>query len=139
MTIIAVTTAAPIRPQALSDGVEDVVAEAWAVFGEVQDLARLGVEIAVTVRPGEILADLVVDKAAAQLLTTLVQELENTGITQAPGGYRIAGTMCQGNVGLRIFVDSAEVTVEQMEALAALVDGNADAYARGTERMGRAA
>ena len=139
MTIIAVTTAAPIRPQAVSDGVDDVVQEAWSVFGEVQDLARLGVEVAVTVRPGEILADLVVRKEAAHLLTTLVQELENTGITQAPGGYRIAGTMCQGNVGLRIFVDSAEVTVEQMEALAALVDTGIDAYAGGIENLGRAA
>ncbi|MFF6903389.1 hypothetical protein [Streptomyces hydrogenans] len=139
MNIIAVTTAAPIRPQAVSDGVNDVVQEARSVFGEVQDLARLGVEVAVTVRPGEILADLVVRKSAAHLLTTLVQELENTGITQAPGGYRIAGTMCQGNVGLRVFVDSAEVTVEQMETLTALVDGDIDEYTSRIQRMGRAA
>lgn len=139
MTIIAVTTAAPIRPQAVSDGVDDVVQEAWSVFGEVQDLARLGVEVAVTVRPGEIVADLVVRKSAAHLLTTLVQELEDTGITQAESGYRIVGTMCQGNVSLRIFVDSAEVTVEQMEALVAIVDGDVDGYAGRIERMGRAA
>ncbi|MFE7427464.1 hypothetical protein [Streptomyces sp. NPDC057545] len=133
MTIMAFTTAAPIRPQAVSDGVEDVVAEAWSVFGEVQDLARLGVEVAVTVRPGEILADLVVRKEAAHLLPTLVQELENSGITRTETGFRIAGTMCQGNVGLRIVVDSAEVTVGQIEALVAAVDFDFDAYAGGDE------
>ncbi|MFK4600537.1 hypothetical protein [Streptomyces pristinaespiralis] len=139
MTIIAVTTTAPIRPQAVSDGVEDVVAEAWSVFGEVQDLARLGVDVAVTVRPGEIVVDLVVRKEAAHLLPTLVQELEDTGIARTESGFRIAGTMCQGNVGLRIVVDSAEVTVEQMEALVAVVDVDFDAYAGGDEHTERAA
>lgn len=133
MTIIAVTTAAPIRPQAVSDGVEDVVAEAWSVFGEVQGLARLGVEVAVTVRPGEILADLVVRKEAAHLLPTLVKELENSGITRTESGFRVAGTMCQGNVSLRIIVDSSQITVEQIEALVAAVDIDFDAYAGGDE------
>lgn len=133
MTIFAVTNAAPLRPQALSDGVDDVVQEAWEVFGEVQDLARLGVEVAVTVRPGEIVADLVVRKEAAHLLPTLVKELEDSGITRTETGYRIAGTMCQGNVSLRIIVASSEVTVEQMEALVAVVDVDFDAYAGGDE------
>lgn len=133
MTIIAVTSAAPIRPKAVSDGVEDVVAEAWSVFGEVQDLARLGVEVAVTVRPGEIVADLVVRKEAAHLLPTLVKELENSGITRTKTGFRIAGTMCQGNVSLRLIINSSEVTVEQMEAVVALVDVDFDAYAGGDE------
>ncbi|MGW3091603.1 hypothetical protein [Streptomyces sp. NPDC001108] len=129
MTIIPFTTAAPVRAQAVSDGVEDVVAEAWTVFGEVQDLARLGVEVAVTVRPGEILADLVVRREAAHLVPALVQELENSGITRTETGFRIAGTMCQGNVGLRIVVDSAEVTVGQLEALVAAADVDFDVYA----------
>ncbi|MFJ2589742.1 hypothetical protein [Streptomyces sp. NPDC087538] len=139
MTIMAFTTAAPIRPQALSDGVEDVVAEAWSVFGEVQDLARLGAEIAVTVRPGEILADLTVSREAAHLLPTLIQGLETSGITRTETGFRIAGTMCQGNVSLRIIVDSAEVTVGQMEALVAAADVDFDAYAGGECARGYAA
>lgn len=136
MTIFAVTSAAPLRPQAVTDGVGDVVAEAWSVFGEVQDLARLGVEVAVTVRPGEIVADLVVRKEAAHLLPTLVKELEDSGITRTENGFRIAGTMCQGNVSLRVIVDSSEVTVEQMEAVVAVVavvDVDFDAYAGGDE------
>lgn len=133
MTIIAVTEAAPLRAKAVSDGVEDVVAEAWSVFGEVQDLVRLGVEVAVTVRPGEILADLVVRKDAAHLLPTLVQELEDSGITRTENGFRVAGTMCQGNVGLRILVDSSQITVAQIEALVSAVDVDFDAFAGGDE------
>lgn len=133
MTIIAVTNAAPLRPQAVTDGVDDVVQEAWSVFGEVQDLARLGVEVAVTVRPGEIVADLVVRKEAAHLLPTLVKELEDSGITRTETGYRIAGTMCQGNVSLRVIVASSEVTVEQMEALVAVIDVDFDACVGGDE------
>ncbi|MCS0606034.1 hypothetical protein NX794_33220 [Streptomyces sp. LP11] len=133
MTIIAVTTAAPIRPKAVSDGVEDVVAEAWSVFGEVQNLVKLGIEVEVTVRPGEILADLVVRKEAAHLLPALVKELENSGITRTKTGFRVAGTMCQGNVSLRIIIDSSQITVEQIEALVAAVDVDFDAYAGGDE------
>ncbi|MBX7471265.1 hypothetical protein K1Y80_34975 [Streptomyces sp. MAG02] len=133
MTIIAVTEAAPLRAKAVSDGVEDVVAEAWSVFGEVQDLVRLGIEVAVTVRPGEILADLVVRKDAAHLLPTLVQELEDSGITRTENGFRVAGTMCQGNVGLRILVDSSQITVAQIEALVSAVDVDFDAFAGGDE------
>lgn len=133
MTIIAVTQSAPPRPQAVSDGVEDVVAEAWGVFGEVQDLARLGVEVAVTVKPGDILADLVVRREVAHLLPALVRELENSGITRTETGFRIAGTMCQGNVGLRIVVDSSQVTVEQIEALVAAVEVDFDASTSGDE------
>lgn len=131
MTIIAATKAAPIRAKAVSDGVEDVVQEAWSVFGEVQDLMQLGVEVAVTVRPGEILADLVVRKGAAHLLPALVNELENSGITRTKNGFRVAGTMCQGNVGLRILVDSSQITVEQVEALVAAADVNFDAFTGG--------
>ncbi|MEW1926364.1 hypothetical protein [Streptomyces sp. NPDC088360] len=134
MTIIAVTTAAPIHPKAVSDGVEDVVAEAWSVFGEVQDLVRLGIEVEVTVRPGQILADLVVRKDAAHLLPALVKELEHSGITRTESGFRVAGTMCQGNVSLRIIVDSSQITVEQIEALVAAVDIDFDAYVGSDER-----
>jgi hypothetical protein len=133
MTIIAVTAAAPLRAKAVSDGVEDVVAEAWSVFGEVQDLVKLGVEVAVTVRPGEILADLVVRREAAHLLPALVQELEDSGITRTENGFRVAGTMCQGNVGLRILVDSSQITVEQIEALVSAVDVDFDTFAGGDE------
>ncbi|MET8945439.1 hypothetical protein ABZX30_18100 [Streptomyces sp. NPDC004542] len=139
MTIIAVTQAAPLRAKAVFDGVEDVVAEAWSVFEEVQDLSKLGVEVAVTVRPGEILADLVVRKEAAHLLPALVKELEDSGITRTETGFRIAGTMCQGNVGLRILVDSSRITVEQIEALVASVDVAFDAYAGRDEHTGWAA
>lgn len=139
MTIIAVTQAAPLRAKAVSDGVEDVVAEAWSVFDEVQDLVKLGVEVAVTVRPGEILADLTVRREAAHLLPTLVKELEDSGITRTPHGFRIAGTMCQGNVGLRIVVDSSQITVEQIEALVAAIDVDFDAYAASDEYTGWAA
>ncbi|MFC7871992.1 hypothetical protein ACFUS2_12700 [[Kitasatospora] papulosa] len=131
MTIIAVTNAAPLKAKAVSDGVEDVVAEAWSVFSEVQDLVKLGVEVAVTVRPGEILADLVVRKEAAHLLPILVKELENSGINRTETGFRVAGTMCQGNVSLRIIIDSSQITVEQIEALVAAVDIDFDAYAGG--------
>ncbi|MGW3200084.1 hypothetical protein ACWDBD_37070 [Streptomyces sp. NPDC001118] len=131
MTIIAVTNAAPLRPQAVTDGVDDVVAEAWDVFEGVQCLSNLGVEVAVTVRPGKIVADLVVRKDAAHLLPSLVKELENTGITRTESGFRIAGTMCRGTVSLRVIVNSSEVTVEQIEALVAAVD--VDAYAGGDE------
>ncbi|MFD0253695.1 hypothetical protein ACFVGX_22575 [Streptomyces sp. NPDC127113] len=133
MTIIAVTNAAPLKAKAVSDGVEDVVAEAWSVFGEVQDLVKLGVEVAVTVRPGEILADLVVRKEAAHLLPVLVKELESSGINRTETGFRVAGTMCQGNVSLRIIIDSSQITVEQIEALVAAVDIDFDAYAGGDE------
>ncbi|MDN3262914.1 hypothetical protein QWJ26_24520 [Streptomyces sp. CSDS2] len=140
MTIIAgVTQAAPLRARAVSDGVEDVVAEAWGVFAEVQELVRLGIEVAVHVRPGEIQADLVVRREAAHLLPALVAELEHSGITSTPSGYRIAGTMCQGNVALRIIVDSAEVTVEQVEALVAAADIDFGVLAAGAEIPGRAA
>jgi hypothetical protein len=133
MTIIAVTAAAPIRPKAVSDGVEDVVAEAWSVFGEVQDLVKLGIEVEVTVRPGRILADLVVRKEAAHLMPALVKELENSGISRTETGFRVAGTMCQGNVSLRLIIDSSQITVEQIEALVAAVDLDLDAYAGGGE------
>ncbi|MFJ6889837.1 hypothetical protein ACIQRC_34025 [Streptomyces californicus] len=133
MTIIAVTTAAPLRPKAVSDGVEDIVAEAWSVFGEVQDLAKLGIEVEVTVRPGQIVADLVVRKEAAHLLPTLVNELEDSGITRTASGFRVAGTMCQGNVSLRFIVDSSEITVEQIETLVSSVDVDFDAAAAGRE------
>ncbi|MFI1568498.1 hypothetical protein ACH4ZX_36685 [Streptomyces sp. NPDC020490] len=139
MTIIAVTNAAPLRPQAVSEGVHDVVAEAWSVFEEVQDLSKLGVEVAVTVRPGEIVADLAIRKEAAHLLPTLVKELEHSGITRTEAGFRIAGTMCQGNVGLRVLVDSSQITVEQIEALVAAVDVDFDAYADGDEHTDRVA
>ncbi|MGW3253551.1 hypothetical protein ACWDCX_23695 [Streptomyces fungicidicus] len=133
MTIIAVTTAAPIRQQAVADGVEDVVAEAWSVFGEVQDLVKFGIEVEVTVRPGEILADLVVRKEAAHLLPALVKELENSGISRTESGFRVAGTMCQGNVSLRIIIDSSQITVEQIEALVAAADVDFDVTAGGAE------
>jgi hypothetical protein len=139
MTIFAATQAAPLRAKAVSDGVEDVVAEAWSVFGEVQNLVKLGVEVAVTVRPGEILADLVVRKEAAHLLPALVTELENSGITRTESGFRVAGTMCQGNVSLRILVDSSQITVEQVEALVAAADINFDAFGGSTENAGWAA
>ncbi|MGW2181252.1 hypothetical protein ACWCXX_24765 [Streptomyces sp. NPDC001732] len=139
MTIIPFTTAAPIKPQAVSDGVEDVVTEAWTVFEGVQDLARLGVAVEVTVRPGEILADLTVRREAAHLLPTLVKELESSGITRTESGFRVLGTMCQGNVSLRIVVDSSEVTVEQLQALVAAVDFDFDAYVGGEQARGYAA
>ncbi|MFH8520255.1 hypothetical protein ACH4CE_35330 [Streptomyces gelaticus] len=139
MTIIPFTTAAPIQPQAVSDGVDDVVAEAWSVFGEVQDLARLGIEAAVTVRPGEILADLTVSREAAHLLPTLVRQLEASGITRTETGFRIAGTMCQGNVSLRVIVDSSAVTVEQLEDLVAAADFDFGAYVGGEQARGYAA
>ncbi|MEU7222280.1 hypothetical protein [Streptomyces chrestomyceticus] len=111
----------PLRPEALIDGVEDVVGQAWTVYSDVQDLARLGVDIAVTVTRGSITADLTVTPDAAGLLPALIRELENSGLSRTPGGARVVGTMCRGRVQIRITVDGRQVTVEEMEALVATV------------------
>ncbi|MBZ3918117.1 hypothetical protein [Streptomyces acidiscabies] len=139
MTIIA-TTAAPLRTKAVSDGVEDVVAEAWHVYSEVQSLARIGVEVAVTVsRQGRITVDLTVAKESAGLLPVLVKELENSALTRTPGGFAVAGTICQGNVSLQITVDWASITVAEVEALIAAVDVDLDELGTGDEYTERVA
>lgn len=134
MTIIA-TTAAPLRPRAVSDGVEEVVAEAWTVYEEVQNLSRLGVEVAVTVsRQERITVALAVSAEAAGLLPTLVREMEHSALTRTPSRYTVTGTICQGNVRLQVAVDAAEVTVAELEALVAAVDVDFDeAFGAGDE------
>ncbi|MFH8410374.1 hypothetical protein ACH4FX_37210 [Streptomyces sp. NPDC018019] len=122
-----ISAALPLRPEALTNGVEDVVSEAWSVYEDVKSLARIGVDISVTVNPGTITADLTVSPQAVHLLPALIDELEDSGITRTPGGARILGTMCEGRVHLRITVDSAEITVDRIEALVASVDTDLDA------------
>ncbi|MEW1723879.1 hypothetical protein [Streptomyces sp. NPDC093109] len=121
MTINDITAAAPLRAEAVTDGVQDLVAESFTVFGEVQDLARLGVQVSVTVSPGTITADIVVGREAAGLLPHLIRELEDSRITRTPGGARIVGAMCQGNVLVGITVSSAYVTVADLEELVGTV------------------
>ncbi|MEU7206152.1 hypothetical protein [Streptomyces sp. NPDC045470] len=133
-----ISAALPLRPEALTNGVEDVVAEAWSVYEDVKSLSRVGVDVAVTVTPGTITADLTVNPLAAHLLPALIGELENSGITRTPGGARVFGTMCEGRVHLCVTVDSAEITVETIEGLVAAVDTDLDA-AVGTPHTGHLA
>lgn len=126
MTIIA-TSSAPLRPEAVNDGVEDVVAEAWNVYSQVQGLARIGVETSVSVsRKGRITVDLLVSKEAAGLLPSLVEQLDNSALTRTPGGFAVAGTIGQGNVSLQFRVDHASISVADAEALVAAVDIDLD-------------
>ncbi|GAA3126624.1 hypothetical protein [Streptomyces goshikiensis] len=126
MTIIA-TNAAPLRPAAVTDGVEDVVAEAWNVYSHVQGLAQIGVDTSVNVsRQGRIIVDLTISKAAAGLLPGLVEQLDDSALTRTPGGFAVAGTIGQGNVSLQLTVDHASITVAEAEALIAAVDTDLD-------------
>ncbi|MDH6545881.1 hypothetical protein [Streptomyces sp. SPB4] len=126
MTIIA-TSSAPLRPEAVNDGVEDVVAEAWNVYSQVQGLARIGVETSVSVsRKGRITVDLLVSKEAAGLLPSLVEQLDHSALTRTPGGFAVAGTIGQGNVSLQFRVDHASISVADAEALVAAVDIDLD-------------
>ncbi|MFE4058803.1 hypothetical protein ACFXP3_21355 [Streptomyces sp. NPDC059096] len=127
MSITSITSSAPVRPGAAADGVRDLVAETFTVYGEVQDLARLGVQVAVTIAPGTITADITVGREAAGLVPGLIRELDDSRITRTPGGAGIVGSMCQGNVAVRITVSSAHVSVADLEALVAAVDVGPDA------------
>ncbi|MFG2236137.1 hypothetical protein ACGFNX_40145 [Streptomyces sp. NPDC048723] len=121
MTIIA-TSAAPIRPQAAVDALDDVVADAFSLFDEVQGLAKLGVRLALTVLPGRIAADVTLQPESAGLLARLAGELENTSITYTPAEVGIVGSMGQGNIAVRITVGRAHLTAGDLEDLVAAVD-----------------
>lgn len=142
MSIIA-ATAVPLRPRAVTDGVEDVVAEAWGVYSEVQSLARLGVDVEVTVsRQGRIAVALTVAAEAVSLLPDLIREMENSALTRTPDRYTVTGSICEGNVNLRVSVDWRESTVADLEALVAAVEIDLDdAFGAGVEaaKAGRAA
>ncbi|MGW7007211.1 hypothetical protein ACWGCW_31505 [Streptomyces sp. NPDC054933] len=116
MSIIS-TTSKPFSPEGVSDGLTDTVAEAFSVFEEVQDLAKLGVQVSVTVSPDSITADVTVIREAAGLLPILLRELDDTNITRTQGGARIVGTMYQRNVTMQIAIPSAFVKVADLDTL----------------------
>ncbi|MFJ9412503.1 hypothetical protein [Streptomyces sp. NPDC101393] len=123
MNIIAATTAAPLRPQAMAAGVEDVVAEAWSVYGEVQTLAGLGIEVEVSVsRQGRIAVEVTASREAVELLPALVEQLERSTVTYTPTGVRAIGTMCRGHVDVAVTVDRADLTTAELEQLVAATD-----------------
>lgn len=137
MNIIAATTAAPLRPQAMAAGVEDVVAEAWSVYGEVQTLAGLGIEVEVSVsRQGRIAVEVTASREAAELLPALVEQLERSTVTYTPTGVRAIGTMCEGHVDVTVTVDRADVTIDELERL---VDATSATRADKAPKAGRAA
>jgi len=94
-------------------------ADTLSLLDQVHTLADRGLDIAVTVAPGTITAEVIVGAAAAGLLPALLRVVDGAGITRTPGGARITGSMCQGTVHLSISVSSAHVTVAQLEAMVA--------------------
>lgn len=133
MTIIA-TNAAPIRTEAVSDGVEDLVAVAWQVYSEVQGLARLGVEVTASVSArGRITVDLTFATESAGLLPGLVTQLKNTALTRTDTGFTIAGTSFHGAVNLRLTVPYSAITAAAANELVAAVDVDLDDEVTGDE------
>ncbi|MFF9483010.1 hypothetical protein [Streptomyces sp. NPDC014733] len=125
MTIIP-SAAVPLRPTALVDGVEDVIAQAWTLREEVQPLAHLDAEVTVTVAPGEITTTVEVAPEAVGLLPALLKKLDNSALACTPALIRITGTMCQGRVTLHITADSSRISVGELTEITAALDAARD-------------
>ncbi|MEU6965075.1 hypothetical protein [Streptomyces chrestomyceticus] len=124
-----ISAAAPLRPEALAIGLEDAVAQAFGVVGEVQALARLGVRAEVTVDPGGyVTVALTLSRETAGLLPGLAKKLAHGQIRYPAGAVEVSGTMYANHVIVRAAVDRAHLSLGDLADLVLAVDPHFPAY-----------
>ncbi|MEU6946607.1 hypothetical protein ABZ957_15465 [Streptomyces sp. NPDC046316] len=124
---INITDAAPIRPEAVIDGVDELVTVAWHTYSETQGLARLGVPTAVSVSAEDkVIVEMTFGAESSHLLPAFVASMKNTALTRTTTGFTIAGTTFHSNVNVKATVGYAVLSVGDAEALVAVVDTDLD-------------
>lgn len=94
------------------------------LFQSIQKLARLGVRIAFEVAPSRIVATITVTAEAVKVLPALLEEIDDARPGSLPDGKLVVtGSMCEGNVTLRVLIPQEWVTAEEL----AVLTGTADA------------
>ncbi|MFV8133154.1 hypothetical protein [Streptomyces syringium] len=120
MSIMAVTTSAPLKPAAAED-FSDVVGDVFPVYEGVQNLTRIGVSASIIIQSGEIVAtvSLAPEAVAAGLLPAIVGELEDPGVIRSKegSGLLVTGSMAQGNVTVRVKVPEQYLPVARTGTL----------------------
>ncbi|MFF2572711.1 hypothetical protein [Streptomyces sp. NPDC058084] len=126
MTIMT-TNAAPLRPEAVIDGVDELSTVAWHAYSETQGLARLGVATAVTVSTQDKVAvEMAFGADSAHLLPAFVTKMKDTALTRTATGFTVVGTVFHSNVTVRATVGYAVISVGDAEALVAAVETDLD-------------
>ncbi|MCY0947279.1 hypothetical protein [Streptomyces antarcticus] len=83
--------------------VADTINDAFLVVEGVNDLARLGVHLALTVEAGAIGAEVTLTSATRHLLPSLVRQFDAPGIHwTSPTVVEALGSMCEGRITVRI-------------------------------------
>ncbi|MFI8944776.1 hypothetical protein [Streptomyces syringium] len=108
--------ALPVRADGATQDINDVIADALLLTQDVQDLARLGVTVSVTIEPGSITAGVALDRHTVSLLPSLVSYIGAPGLTYPkPGQARAVGTMCEGRISVTVTApDPAQVTSQEL-------------------------
>ncbi|MFI9214309.1 hypothetical protein ACIGW7_40040 [Streptomyces sp. NPDC053253] len=124
---INITDAAPVRPAAVIDGVDELTTVAWHAYSETQGLARLGVATAVTVSAQDKVAvEMTFGAESAHLLPSFVANMKDTALTRTPAGFTVAGTVFHSNIKVKATIGYAVISVGDAEALVAAVDTDLD-------------
>lgn len=126
MTIMT-TNAAPLRPAAVIDGLDELSTVAWHAYSETQGLARLGVAASVTVSTQDkVTVEMTFGADTSHLLPAFVATMTSTALTRTATGFTVAGTVFHGNVNVKATVGYAVISVGDAEALVAAVDTDLD-------------
>ncbi|MBD0844211.1 hypothetical protein [Streptomyces sp. TRM68416] len=114
----------PLSATGIAQEVRETAIEVFPLFQSIQKLARLGVRIAFEVAPSRIVATITVTADAVKVLPALLEEIDDARPGSLPDGKLVVtGSMCEGNVTLRVLIPQEWVTPEEL----AVLTGTADA------------
>ncbi|MCX5278311.1 MULTISPECIES: hypothetical protein [Streptomyces] len=97
------TSSLPVNAVGAAQDVADTINDAFLVVEGVNDLARLGVRLALTVEAGAIGAEVTLTSATCHLLPSLVRQFDAPGIHWTSAvAVEALGSMCGGQITVRI-------------------------------------
>ncbi|MGW9440614.1 hypothetical protein [Streptomyces sp. NPDC055607] len=119
--ILTTITVQPDQAHLLSTSLtkKDDASEAASLVSEsVKQLSRLGVDVAFTISPTQILATITVQPDQAHLLPALLKVIDDPRPGSLPTGQMVVkGSMCQKTVKLTVLIPFGWVTAEELAVL----------------------
>lgn len=97
------TSTLPVNAVGAAQDVADTINDAFLVVEGVNDLARLGVRLVLTVEAGAIGAEVTLTSATRHLLPSLVRQFDAPGVRWTSAtAVEALGSMCEGRITVRI-------------------------------------
>ncbi|MFZ3467488.1 hypothetical protein ACODT3_39865 [Streptomyces sp. 4.24] len=107
----------PVNAVGAAQDVTDTIKDAFLVVEGVNDLARLGVRLVLTVEAGAISAEVTLTSATRHLLPSLVRQFDAPGVHwTSPTAVEALGSMSEGRITVRITSPAPASSTERKAA-----------------------